>query len=293
MASDKPWFIRLQTKDDGSPRTLKEIEDYSTLDDIRKVNKKYYEQMRNQLTYEEIKSFFPTFTDRVKAEEYLKCYKELHEYNIPKRIYGYLRLDGDTTDVVFRKAIEEKYGPIPKMERGLFLFNKWVDKHKRKPLHFLKKTDKDEKKAAHFLTRNPDLIDFIKYPFLKETQTSTAFKKMIKKMPKNVKLKDGQKWKGTHQVYVFVDKDYGEFKRSAKDCMRSWKNGLTGHPKRSRLSVTTGHSKPVLCTTNNKKYKSANDAARLLNLWPASVCQVCNGRSSHTGGFKFKYVKKG
>lgn len=121
-----------------------------------------------------------------------------------------------------------------------------------------------------------------------------AYLKMLSKMPENVKFKARQVWKGTMKKYFFIDQDYGEFKSSPDQLMRtSWKNGLTGHSKRGyarSAEAKRGKGKIILCNETNKIYGSVNAAAKDLGSQCNNILNVLNGKYKQVKGYTFRYL---
>lgn len=46
----------------------------------------------------------------------------------------------------------------------------------------------------------------------------------------------------------------------------------------------------IICLENNKTYKSANQAAKDLNIYPSSIIKVCEGKYKQTKGYTFKFI---
>lgn len=88
-----------------------------------------------------------------------------------------------------------------------------------------------------------------------------SYDKFIKSMPKNVSMVKGQEWKGAEQQYKFIDNEYGEFIGTPSTMLRkSFKKGLTGHPKRGRERVGKARSKPVK-RSDGKIFNSAKEVS--------------------------------
>ena len=52
------------------------------------------------------------------------------------------------------------------------------------------------------------------------------------------------------------------------------------------------NAKPVRCIELNTIYPSAAEAARSLNLDPATIRKVCRGERKRTGGYHWEFVKE-
>jgi hypothetical protein len=71
-----------------------------------------------------------------------------------------------------------------------------------------------------------------------EKSKRLSFENMMKIMPSFVKFKEGQKWIGIREKYIFICEEYGEFVLYADSLMsRTWKKGFSGHPKMGRDST--------------------------------------------------------
>ena len=60
----------------------------------------------------------------------------------------------------------------------------------------------------------------------------------------------------------------------------------------SRVGENNPNAVAVFCITNGKTYKTITEARKELDLDGSAISKVCRGKSSHTGGYKFTYIKK-
>lgn len=67
------------------------------------------------------------------------------------------------------------------------------------------------------------------------------------------------------------------------------KKGQTPWNKGKHTNIIPANSRQILCLNNNRTYDSACQAARELNCQQANIWKVCQGKRSHTKGFKFQY----
>lgn len=125
-----------------------------------------------------------------------------------------------------------------------------------------------------------------------KTKQDLSFERMMKIMPQElVSFEEGQEWKGAGHKHWFVCKKYGRFYRTANaNIARSWKVGLSGHPKMGRENIGPLGSKRVYCNQNQKTYQSMRQAGIDLNVGHSSIQAFFAGKVKQVKGYTFKYI---
>lgn len=81
---------------------------------------------------------------------------------------------------------------------------------------------------------------------------------------------------------VKVSSEHAEKNRTA----RLGKTNSKAH----NLAISKKVSKAIICLNNGKTYKSAREAAKDLDLSYSKISNICNGKRTHTKGYKFKFL---
>ena len=134
---------------------------------------------------------------------------------------------------------------------------------------------------------------------------SKSLETLLKTMPTGVSFDKGQTWRGLEFKYYFTCKKYGKFYTSPKNLIsRSWKKGLSGHPKDGRISAGVKNAKAnkgkenkalfktVKCLETGQIFKSVKECADKLKLSKSHVGSVALGKRKSTGGYTFVYVEE-
>jgi len=125
-----------------------------------------------------------------------------------------------------------------------------------------------------------------KYPWL-ATKSEQGFKRMLQKMPETVSFVKGQKWKGTNSKYYFLCAKFGKFKGKASKLMcTSWRVGLSGHPRASRLSSELKKLKPVVNVDTGEVF---NSSKAVKERYGVSIAGCLRGVQKTSLGYKWAY----
>jgi hypothetical protein len=80
-----------------------------------------------------------------------------------------------------------------------------------------------------------------------------------------------------------------ERKGKRPECPQYYRTGEKNTPEQNR-KIGEANSRPIVCITTGKEYKSLRSAAKELGLQESKISNVCRGHRPHTKGYKFQYL---
>lgn len=138
---------------------------------------------------------------------------------------------------------------------------------------------------------DPDFIKLLKrlkpawYP-----DNPPSFCRMLKRMPKTIKFKEGQVWIGIDAKYIFIHETFGEFTLNPRQSSKgsAWKNGRSGHPEDKSKLTSLRKSKSVKNVETGEIFASARAASLSLGLNKGQVSNSINSDIT-CGGYHWAY----